>query len=322
MGKWLSFIVPVYNAERYLAECVESMLHQDIPTEQYEIILYDDGSTDKSLEIARNYERQYPCVRVFTHENAGATATRNAGLRQAQGDYVWFVDSDDKVVENVLSAMRETIISMDLDVLVFNASRFNEDGRWNITRFRGSQVITGQQFFLKNHCNVEPWNKIFRRTLLIENELFFELRIAEDSEWLPRCFYNANRVKVIQLHGYCNRVAKGSVSRSGNQERWSEYNLMCLESHIDYMAGRRAARYWLRVLVLDVRLTFWGMTMFPVRTEFRNSVLDRMGGILRKALKILPIVPCADYLVLWASAMNPRFVFDLQRKLRSLKKSH
>ena len=89
MEKWLSFIVPVYNVEDYLSECVDSLLNQDVPSELYEIILYDDGSTDGSLRIAQKYGADYANIRVFTHLNSGAAETRNEAIEKAVGKYIW-----------------------------------------------------------------------------------------------------------------------------------------------------------------------------------------------------------------------------------------
>lgn len=86
MEKWLSFIVPVYNVEDYLSECVDSLLNQDVPSELYEIILYDDGSTDGSLRIAQKYGAGYANIRVFTHPNSGAAETRNEAIEKAVGN--------------------------------------------------------------------------------------------------------------------------------------------------------------------------------------------------------------------------------------------
>ena len=83
MEKWLSFIVPVYNVEDYLSECVDSLLNQDVPSELYEIILYDDGSTDGSLRIAQKYGADYANIRVFTHLNSGAAETRKPLKRRS-----------------------------------------------------------------------------------------------------------------------------------------------------------------------------------------------------------------------------------------------
>lgn len=135
MKKWLSIIVPIYNAEPYLAECVDSLLNQDKPEDLYEVLLYDDGSTDGSLRIAREYGAKYGNVRVFTHPNAGVAETRNAGLREAVGEYVWFVDSDDYICENVLSVLYEWTERERVDMLIFDLVKFSGSRRWKHADF-------------------------------------------------------------------------------------------------------------------------------------------------------------------------------------------
>lgn len=99
---FLSFIVPVYNTEKYLAECLDSLLEQDIPYEEYEIICVNDGSTDGSLDILRRYAEAHSNVIVVDKENGGVASARNAGLDAACGDYIWFFDSDDIIHPNIL----------------------------------------------------------------------------------------------------------------------------------------------------------------------------------------------------------------------------
>ncbi len=136
MGKWLSFIVPMY-VEDYLSECIDSLLNQDFPSEQYEIILYDDGSTDNSLRIARDYEARHPGIRVFTHPNSGAAKARNEAIEKAVGKYIWFVDSDDFIAPGLLSRLYEKTCEGHLDMLIFNNVAF-EDGKCR--RFVGFDV--------------------------------------------------------------------------------------------------------------------------------------------------------------------------------------
>lgn len=320
MNKWLSFIVPIYNAEQYLAECVESMLNQDVPQEQYEIILLDDGSTDCSLEIAHSYAKQHNCIHIYSQTNAGVAATRNTGIAKASGDYIWFVDSDDKIAINILSTIYKQVTDNNLDLLVFNASRFNEDREWAFTNIAEMPVTTGIQFYMNNNCNIEPWNKIFRRSLLVDNSLSFKFRLAEDTELIPLCFFHARRMKASCINAYFNRTHDGSLTRSGNQELWSEFNLKCLQSHIDYMNSRSNPDFWMRVLVTDTRYVYWGMTNFPVNANFRKQILDQLGKILRDTLKTLPVTFNTNYLILQSSARFPNLVMKSLCILRNLKK--
>ena len=124
----LSFIVPVYNVAPYLRKCVDSLLAQDY--DDYEIILVDDGSTDDSPQICDEYARmsqesrvksqELPCIRVIHQVNAGLSAARNTGIKDAKGEYICFVDSDDYWEENVLGSLMEQVERDDLDVLRFD----------------------------------------------------------------------------------------------------------------------------------------------------------------------------------------------------------
>ena len=320
MEKWLSFIVPVYNAETYLAECVESMLHQNMPQEQYEIILFDDGSTDNSLEIARNYAKQYSCIRVFTHANAGVAMTRNAALAQSQGKYIWFVDSDDKIAENILPTMRQQIETENLDILFFNITRFNNKTQWIYIQLPETTVRTGIQLYNEYHCNVDSVNKIYRKSLFIDNHLQFRFRMAEDAELMPRCYYHANRVKMININGYYYRVNENSLTHICNQERWTEYNLLCIESHIDYMFHYPAPRYWIRVLAYDTRLIFYLMPTFSIEKNFKDAVFNRLRTNLRKAFKSFPVILSTDYIFLRIATISPTLAIKILQILRNLKK--
>lgn len=123
---FLSIIVPVYNVEEYVGECLDSLLDQDITKEDYEIICVNDGSTDKSGEIVSDYVMKHSNVVLLEKENGGVGSARNLGLDNAGGDYVWFVDSDDLVQPNVLGSMKFQTEQNNCDRLIFeNVYEFN-----------------------------------------------------------------------------------------------------------------------------------------------------------------------------------------------------
>lgn len=113
----LSIIVSVYNAEKYLETCLESLLNQDIDKSMYEIICVNDGSTDGSFAILKEYEKQYDNVVLIDKENEGVSIARNIGLEKARGDYVWFIDADDWVARQCFGIIKQEIEKYDPSVV-------------------------------------------------------------------------------------------------------------------------------------------------------------------------------------------------------------
>ena len=116
----LSIIVPVYNVEAFLSKCVDSLLAQDLPKEDYEVILVDDGSTDGSGALCDTLAAEHGNIRVIHQQNHGLSGARNAGIPAASGDYILFVDSDDYLCPDVLGTLVGLMESKELDILRFN----------------------------------------------------------------------------------------------------------------------------------------------------------------------------------------------------------
>jgi len=198
----LSVIIPVYNAEKYLAECVGSVLSQSF--RDFEIILVDDGSTDSSPAMCKAYEKQNANVRVIRTENGGAASARNTGLKAARGDYVHFIDSDDLLCDDsVHEALMETAEKASPEIIFFRRERFI-DGEDRIDAIQPEYAADGvfdgdvlnhvlkKRYELTLTC---PVNKIFLREFLIANELYFTKGLDhEEDEWLPRVISCAGHV--------------------------------------------------------------------------------------------------------------------------------
>ena len=99
----LSIIIPVYNVENYVDTCIESLYKQGISEYEFEVILINDGSTDNSLSIIQEYENKYSNITIISQKNQGLSTTRNNGIKLAKGEYLLFVDSDDLIIENILT---------------------------------------------------------------------------------------------------------------------------------------------------------------------------------------------------------------------------
>lgn len=186
----LSIIIPVYNVEKYLSRCVNSLLIQK-STFAYEIILIDDGSNDGSEITCDKYGSENGIVRVIHKLNGGVSSARNTGLSVAKGEFVWFVDSDDYAEKDSLRTIEETITSHNSDIYEFSFIRNNSKvslGKDHIFLNNNKDII---RTFLKKP-KFHLWNKIIRREIIGDTTFVNEIKIGEDFLFLATVFNKAN----------------------------------------------------------------------------------------------------------------------------------
>ena len=195
----LSIIVPVYNAEKWLRRCVESLLDQDIDKSEYEILLVDDGSKDGSLAIANELAASYSNIRVFTQPNAGPGAARNRGIDNANGQYLMFVDADDYIKPDSLSPILEQAISNDLDLCFYRLLVLTQEGN----HIGGCEVITNNictgEYAMKHGADIgSACICILSSKLLQENGIrFTSIHQGEDTLFMTEAMAFASRLKFL-----------------------------------------------------------------------------------------------------------------------------
>ena len=123
----LSIIIPVYKVERYIKATLQSVFNQNIDTTSYEVIVINDGTPDDSMSIVTEFSKKHENLFIISQANQGLSCARNAGLKRAKGDYVWFVDSDDTIVDNAI-AMFSSLTKMQADIYVFGLKKTDENG--------------------------------------------------------------------------------------------------------------------------------------------------------------------------------------------------
>ena len=200
--KKLSIIIPVYNVEKYLSECIESII---ISKKNFEVILIDDGSTDNSSNICDEYAKLDKRIKVFHKENGGVSSARNVGINKSSGDYITFVDSDDK-----LSKEWDNICNyIDYDDIYFYSTMIKN----NVNKNNMLKYITGTN---KEHIYLSGVNsKIFKRKTIIENDLKFNEQIinGEDMLFNIEAILISNSYKIIGVNYYCYRQFLGQATR-------------------------------------------------------------------------------------------------------------
>ena len=229
--KKVSIIVPVYNAEQYLEKCLDSLVNQTLGKE-IEIIIVNDGSTDKSKQIVESYQKNYPdIIKAFTVENGGPAKARIFALKHATGEYIGFVDSDDYVVTDMFEKLYEMAKQEDADISTCGFYRFdNEKFVERETAIRecyGHDVYEYPSIFFNSLPYI--WNKIFKRELIEKNNLTFhaELTIFEDLIFTYSSFIHANKITRIPQPLYYYRVDRDdSLSNTFRKERFDFFPAM------------------------------------------------------------------------------------------------
>ena len=229
-----SIIIPVYQAEKYLKECVESILNQ---TEQdWEMILIDDGSTDRSPEICDSFAEKYSQIRVLHQKNAGPLLTRCKGYEMANGKYILSMDADDRVSEQALYRIGRAVEQTEVDILVFGYKKIKESGKQTaVSHCMQNKLYCDEQktelfreLWEKNAFN-QVWNKVFRKDFIKNNlhipENLEKIKSGDDSIIVTPLLIQAEKIRTIHDELYEYRIVPGSISRCFVQQKGWDFIL-------------------------------------------------------------------------------------------------
>lgn len=219
----LSIIVPVYNTSTHLKKCINSILNQS--NNNIEILAINDGSTDNSGEILKEFEKQNPeRIHYFEKPNGGIADTRNYGISKAQGKYILFVDSDDYIKENLIKEL-DKYIEEDIDLVKFKLEKVNENGDI-LERIDGQvfEKVTGTEAFnrlvFSDVLIDSPCVYLFKKALFEKNNLKFKPNTEhEDFGLMPLVILKANSVASINLYGYRYLQSSNSITRNQDYAR-------------------------------------------------------------------------------------------------------
>lgn len=223
----ISVIMPCYNTEKYVAEALDSILTQKF--QNFEILCFDDGSTDHTLEILHHYASKYTCMRVFENTNHGVGYERNAGILEAKGKYLYYMDSDDVLDSRCFDVLYSCAENNQLQLLYFDGSSFYETKELE-TKFpsykklymrekRYPDIYKGEELYMRlrddGAFRIAVTFQMVRRDYIVDNQLFFpQMRTMEDNLYTIRTLIHANRVKCIPDQLYYRRVRSNSIMTS------------------------------------------------------------------------------------------------------------
>lgn len=242
----ISVIVPFYNVEEYISRCLYSIINQSY--RNIEIILVDDGSTDRSSEIAKEYASKDDRIILISQKNSGQAAARNVGLRNATGDYISFVDSDDWLEVNMLERLIKIMELANSDIVQCRFQFDNDAIRqhtayrlFDVAELKSKNDIITDALLVKNIL-VAPWAKLFKKSFLIDNNLFFEEGIVnEDTLFTLKLSCFANNIS------FSNDILYHAIERPGSTSRGS-YKRLC--SHM-VIALNQAKEFYIKQGIFD-----------------------------------------------------------------------
>jgi len=263
--KVLSFIVPLYNSAKWLEKCLYSVLNQDIPESEMEIICVNDGSPDNSADMAREIGKKHPSIIVLDQENQGPSGARNNGMRHATGKYLCFVDPDDFVEPNVYGKLVQQMEDEKLDMLRFNYQSVDEnyllvDKPDFEKRFDYSpKLMSGAEFLatrLNIACNI--WRYMYRREIITENGIWcFTGDYYDDTPWLPLVLLKVEQMNISDTVVYDYLERSDSLVKTKNPK----------------MMKRKADGYILLLKYLKDEQMSIGSGILEVESTWKEGVL-------------------------------------------------
>lgn len=216
----LSIIIPLYNVEKHVTVCIHSILNQDLDSKDYEILIINDGSTDNSLNVVKKFEQKYSNIIVYTQKNEGVGSARNKGVSLAKGKYVYFLDPDDYLAENVLKTVVYHADLHKVDVLTFiskgtTSSNKNKSKTENRSSLKINTVSSGIEYIGENIFKNEVWWYIINREFLeISKVCFIQGRWMEDAIFTASLLIKANKVAYLPLDAHRHLKVAGSAMTS------------------------------------------------------------------------------------------------------------
>lgn len=317
----ISVIVPIYNVETYLNNCIESIVNQKY--NNLEIILVDDGSTDNSFSLCNIWALRDSRIKVLHKKNGGLSDARNAGLQIAKGDFIAFVDSDDWIEDGFLQKLYSAILQSDADIAECSVRFVDEDGKTIKERSvkNGSKILQKvealQALILENGVYQTVWNKLYRRAVI--DDIFFEVgKCNEDEFWTYKVIDNAESIILVDCPLYNYRQRQSSIMGKGYTIKRLD-GLFARFQRIDYLKKYESLYKLSRQqFVMDCLWNLQSVLIYLAGTEkeyAKEYILNLLRSVNRVTLREMTVKRKYQiWILLFQSA--PVFTANLRNKLK------
>lgn len=307
MGLLFSIIIPVYNGERCIIKCLNSIYNQGLKKEDFEVICVNDASTDNTAKVISEYQKSHDNLKLINHEkNRRQGAARNTGVKAAKGEYILYIDADDTFVLNALPSLKKELEKNEgLDILKFDYVSIEGDKRKEYVALSDSQeIMSGREFVKSNGLPWVPWLCTYRRSFLIENNLFFEENVLfEDADYVMDCIRHALSIKYAPIIIYVYEIYKTQTSQI-NGDIKKIVGLFELNKRIKLLS-QDERKFDINVSKIINNHYEFRCKVIILRYWWRLSYKDRKSLLM----EYKPILPCNDKLVSFIGTYPRLFLF-------------
>lgn len=219
----LSIIIPMYNASQYIERCINSIYHQGLNVNEFEVIVINDGSTDNSLEIVKDYLTSYKNIRFFSQKNSGQGAARNLGIKHATGEYILFLDSDDFLLPQSINKILSIVKHVSCDVINFLMEVELPTGNVKesyLYHYDYDKIYSGKELLLRTGINIgSACSSLYKRSFILQNNIFFPVDMKHEDVFFSYQIYTfASRVIFTKTHAYYYCWHPDSTDRNKSYE--------------------------------------------------------------------------------------------------------
>lgn len=290
----LSVIIPIFNVENYLEECLDSVCNQTL--KDLEIICIDDGSTDDSPKILKNYASKDDRIKIISKSNGGQASARNIGIKEATGEYIAFVDSDDFIEPTMFEKLYQKAKNKDLDIVMCKIATYDNqtteirDNVWyymlGIFRDFDKDIFNHKDTFdFTCEIAVTPYNKIYRSSLIKDNNILFpEGLIFEDEKFFYDVYLRANKVSIVDEFLYYYRVnRKGSTVEISQDKDYSDIILISKQIRETFKDTKNYENYkfLLNNRLIHLQLARFTQTSRQHKEKFYNLLKNDLKEVLK-----------------------------------------
>lgn len=310
----VSVIVPVYNVENYLKQCLESIVQQTL--KDIEIIVVNDGSTDNSLDIINEFAGIHSNIKVLNKENGGLSSARNYGMGRANGEFISFIDSDDFIDNNMLEDLYLLVKENSADMAITKIKLYENSTVTKVIPkgiYKDNYKLTGEEAlgeFLRNNITGHAWNKIYKRELFTENNISYpEGLLYEDIPTTVQLLAKSNKVVFTNNAYYYYRQREGAITKKISYKAVKDHFsvIQFIDEYMMIFKSNSELQYYLQDFIInELSYNYKLLIKYYVFTLNKSHISDEHETIIKNKLKRISFLK-----YLFSFKFNKKMLFKL-----------